>query len=353
MASTLIHQPALDYLTATSFDEKFFKLVKQDTVPGLIKQFNLNRLPVDGHVLQYRGNHYEDQSKKLVLFVGQGMQRKEQHFLFRASGVLADTAYRKLLSSNIDFNIARADAQITCPYTCTETPISSQLWKLFHDGQLKEEAYKGLARRKVVVVLDGEHANTLYIGSRKSDKFIRVYQKTIGEDTDQVSGQTKLSEAKQTTHFVRLEVEIKARSAKTFHQYALQTGPDFAIYRILRWAERGMYETPLVEAHRAIIRQFPEQEKWQEGKIATLPSETAAWWLRACVGTAEYMLDCLEIREDFMRAMQRIIRLIEQRGLLEDLVKRIPTLKVVNPTKKRGRPRKEKDQRPSPFENWY
>lgn len=299
MNKIIINQPALDYVTVSSFDTEFLVKINQQIIPWIIDKFSLRHKTVPGQVLQYKGVHYADQLRKHVMFVGQAEQKGEPHFLFRVSGFMADAAYRKLLSEEISCNLTRVDAQITCP--CNQ-PIEPKLWTEFNLRQHQEESHRGYGR-KVAIVSDNEKGHTLYIGSRQSSKFIRVYQKTDKE---------------QQTHYVRLEVELKARGAKTFHENARRLGLDLAIYKILRWAQRGLVDTPLLELHKNIINQFPEMDTWKEGELVVLPSQTLIWWLKACEATSGPLLDCLETRDEFLKALHRLMMQADDRGVLHN-----------------------------------
>ena len=304
MSKMFINQPALDFVTASSFDHEFFNTTKQEVIPAIIQKFDLNRKTLLGHVLQYNGEHYTDLMRKHVMFLGLGEQKGKPHFLFRVSGFIADEAYRQLLSKQIDFKLTRVDAQITCP--CKQL-IDPELWAQFNARQRKEENHRGYGR-KVTFVTDNVKGHTLYIGSRMSGKFIRVYQKTLENHEP----------SQQETHYVRLEVELKNRSAKAFHENAYKLGLDLALYKILRWAERGLVDTPLLEEHKTMIKQFPEIDAWKEGEVAVLPNQTLSWWLRACEATSGALIDCMETREEFLQAIHRLMVLANDRGVLHN-----------------------------------
>jgi hypothetical protein len=129
-------------------------------------------------------------------FIGKAKQNYEDHWMFQASGEAADVAFDPICDNWVayDWSVTRIDLQITIPL-----PAYYQSRQLYDDI----EAWSGDGRpRRPSLVQSGDGNDTVYIGSRTSNRFIRIYVKPLDE------GKKAL----------RMEVEYKRELAhRVFH----------------------------------------------------------------------------------------------------------------------------------------
>jgi len=126
-----------------------------------------------GKWLQYTGHRAPH------FFMGTGEQNGRRHHVVSASGGLAERMRKSLMRLD-GFYATRLDIQIT-----VEEPGWVDLAKL----------HKSLGRKRTTLI-SSEENDTLYFGSRESDKFARLYEKPLGEKM-----------------FLRLEFELKGKMA--------------------------------------------------------------------------------------------------------------------------------------------
>jgi hypothetical protein len=126
-----------------------------------------------GKWLQYSGH------RATQFFMGSGEQDKRRHHVVSASGSLAERMRKSLMLFD-GFYATRIDLQMTI-----EKPDWVNLGKL----------HKSLGKKRTTLI-SSEENDTLYFGSRKSDKFARLYEKPLGEKM-----------------FLRMEFELKGRMA--------------------------------------------------------------------------------------------------------------------------------------------
>lgn len=125
--------------------------------------------------LQYHG------WKRETFFLGTGFQKKHRHSIINISGYQADRNYTNLATLE-SYYATRVDLQITIPQP---------------DNVSLPEVYEWLQIDGVKAsIIQSELNDTLYVGARTSDVFIRLYQKPL----DQM--------------YLRLEFEFKGRVAR-------------------------------------------------------------------------------------------------------------------------------------------
>ena len=139
---------------------------------------------IRGKWLQYMG------WRKEGIFIGRGMQGNKAHTILNISGSLAQDWYTSFLPLH-GWYCTRIDLQRTI-----ETPLSSdERLALVRDDCLTPNT----------TLIESEENDTLYLGSRTSDKFTRLYEKILDKK------------------YLRLEFELKGfRSRATWD--ALATG---------------------------------------------------------------------------------------------------------------------------------
>lgn len=148
----LINRPAIDYIRITTSDWGEYERLATG-VHGLV-----DGDVVAGRFLQYQG------SKRGASFHGQAIQNDRAHYLGQVSGAPADGCDGLLHLGRV----TRIDLQVTInkPDGFTGRRLCDCLRAAVWDG-----------RRRKVTLIDGAGDDTVYIGSRLSDVYIRVYVK--------------------------------------------------------------------------------------------------------------------------------------------------------------------------------
>lgn len=167
--------PMLDYVTLTSWNHPHMGLL-ESTIKGIEGDGSSQKS------MQYVGRSFHDGK----VFVGHGEIDGKYHGMVRVSGALSDN-YRWLARASDPLSgLSRIDVQMTVP--CEDIDMIQVAGIM-----------KPLARCKVGVIVSGERDGTLYLGSRKSDKLIRIYIKFLA------GGDLAL----------RFEIEYKGKRAKS------------------------------------------------------------------------------------------------------------------------------------------
>ncbi len=158
---------SLDYLRLASFDFFYSAVVAKFMTdwPGKMKP---------GQWLQYKGWRTES------LFVGVGEQDGKRHLIISCSGPAANDLaifvkdWKGLYCTRLDVQRTR------------EKPIHSNLRRI-----------RKATRTKNTTLIQGKENDTLYVGSRTSDCFTRLYEKPLDD------------------MYLRLEFELKGKRARS------------------------------------------------------------------------------------------------------------------------------------------
>lgn len=152
-----LNVPQVDWLTFTSWDEGVYIGWKQwqRLQKGEIRA---------GRIPRYEGAWLGS------IFVGEGIQCESKHALVRVSGEDSHRAFSELVECG-EFKCTRLDVQIT-----TELPAGYSARQLVDDLRAGQS---GEYRRSVRMIENDDGTDTVYIGSRDSDRFARLYVKVI------------------------------------------------------------------------------------------------------------------------------------------------------------------------------
>jgi hypothetical protein len=143
---------ALDYLRLATWDTSEHVFLMSDVLKDGNGQWEHSKW------LQYHG------WKREQFFLGTGYQKKRRHSVVNISGYMADRNYIGLKSYD-SYYATRIDVQVTIP-----KPAGVDL----------NAIYNLLQTRKVKSsCIQSESNDTLYIGARTSDVFIRLYEKPL------------------------------------------------------------------------------------------------------------------------------------------------------------------------------
>lgn len=157
----------LDYLRLATWNTAHYAYMSSQ----IMKVWSWDYRP--GKWLQYTGHRAPQ------FFMGSGEQDKRRHHVISASGSLAERMRKSFMKLD-GFYATRIDIQMTI-----EKPAWVGLAKL----------HKSLGKKKTTLI-SSEDNDSLYFGSRESDKFARLYEKPLGEKM-----------------FLRMEFELKGKVA--------------------------------------------------------------------------------------------------------------------------------------------
>ena len=212
-----LNSVSLDYVTITTFD---------GTASAAAGDFVETLRAVKGgkRRMQYVGmtGHHETGTA----YCGTAMQRGKLHTMLQVSGLLAESAFLKLLRyvANGSARITRIDVQVTIPY-------GREDWS---QAAVFETVRKAAPNRSVSFAESqsgpqGSKLGTVYFGSRTSDRVVRLYEKMgMGDDV-----------------YLRFEVEYKgARARAVGHDLAKGLGStkNLLAYEILRFPHDGVQQ---------------------------------------------------------------------------------------------------------------
>jgi len=151
----IIDAPAVDWLTFTTYENDHFQ-------GWQLWQKKLSGEKKAGKIRMYDGEWVGSS------FIGQGRQGSRAHGLIRVSGSESNQAFFDLLDIGFD-KCTRLDIQFTTPL-----PLEYSARKFADDlrsGQVGEY------QRSVELYENGDGLDTVYVGSKKSDRFARFYVK--------------------------------------------------------------------------------------------------------------------------------------------------------------------------------
>lgn len=179
----IVNQAAIDWMTITSYEKEFGRAVKSfvDNEVEVITKQQSKLLGYSGtRVVAYRGS----------IFLGQSLAG---HWMLTASGEIADAIFRHHCLIHMHVKCTRMDIQVTVP--------EPEMWsQRALAGAVADSGRFGTYSH--IVSQDGQ---TVYLGSRKSDVFVRIYEKNDAEiDAGRV--------------WLRYEVEYKADRSNSLYE---------------------------------------------------------------------------------------------------------------------------------------
>lgn len=208
-----IQRAYIDYLRLATWDDSQALLITGELRRSIPKW----RI---GFWLQYKG-WFGDNS-----FYGVGEQNHKRHYVFRTAGS----------SSSVLFNLADKHDAVYC--TRLDVQVTIKLPSQYNPFTVFE-TQKEITPGKVTII-DSPTGSTIYLGSRTSDKFLRLYEKQYDD------GQ-----------YLRLEFEFKGKLARAVYETMRSTkaGPT-AVFQnylpkfgladyVMKWFDTGTDAEPL------------------------------------------------------------------------------------------------------------
>lgn len=162
MTQFLTGTPACDYLRLTTFNRS-----SMESLVTLLTSCDVQ--PSDLTLRGYAG--YMQTFPDGSVFWGQGEQKGMHHWIVQVSGAKSNKAMSQVIESGIeDYSCTRLDLQITLP-------VPDWFKSRSFLDTLRTGTWVGRARKCTSV--DNYGNDTVYIGSKTSDRFIRVYVKEV------------------------------------------------------------------------------------------------------------------------------------------------------------------------------
>ena len=242
----ITHRPAIDWLTLTTFYQR--SILEADALVHSMVGDSETR---PARVMQYEGRSGDG------FFFGEAEQRGKPHYMLRLSGDLADRFMFHPLKPGME--CSRIDLQITLPWDDYAYPV-------FRDSQQAISIYemkKGQRARKVNTILNVDGFCTMYIGSRESERFYRVYIKEHGDDL-----------------FLRFEVEFKSKSGLAGRLYReLVKDKQKVVSRIMGELSTLPHDDPLVNPFLVHMGNI-DGDVMEQGRERNDPNTTLLWLSR-------------------------------------------------------------------------
>lgn len=185
MANIAINKAQIDWLTVTSFEMD----LGWPLLESIYDELESSKQTLDAKRMQYLGkaSHFENGD----LFIGQAEQNGRFHLMLQCSGDVSEIVYEKLRYGLSEgwLRCRRIDLQITILQ-----PEDWSQWRFFNRVK-RSGRIPGWHESHAQ---DGTELATVYVGSRKSNKLLRVYQKWA-----------------ESLLLLRYEVEYKGRKAES------------------------------------------------------------------------------------------------------------------------------------------
>jgi hypothetical protein len=184
---TLLDTLCLDYVTLTSYDTQILEGLARYMVSRVPEH-----MPVAKNRMQYAGLTCDG------IFFGIGKQHNGMHAILQVPGFRSVVAAAMARVDTSVVRCSRFDLQMTVDHALI--PSTELLFEYLNEADAKDWHQTG-PKPKLQHIRNGDGYNTLYIGTRSSDIFRRIYVKPIG-DKD----------------YVRFEVEYKGNLARALFE---------------------------------------------------------------------------------------------------------------------------------------
>lgn len=179
----LTDTPLIDWITLTTFDQMTF-------VRWEVKQLAIETPGIDYKIRGYQG------LSKGSCFLGVGEQNKKSHAMLRVSGSESHMAFWNYYNP----------ASVKC--TRIDLQITIDLPDNYSARQLTDDLREAVKNKNIAIVENTNNLDTIYIGSRTSDRFCRIYVKEIDKN-----------------FYLRYEVEFKGAWAETVSKAIFENMP--------------------------------------------------------------------------------------------------------------------------------
>lgn len=237
-----IEFPAVDYLRLSSFDGKtiaaFHKVVLRRNEPN-----------TDASWKQYKG------IRAGQLFAGVAKQNEKIHGILDVSGPDAHAIVFAENPAGLDVKSTRIDLQVTIPLLPEYRYRAREFKDMLETADWSTAQGARLHKRKATLIEGPSEfgLDTVYIGSRTTDRFSRVYVK---EDSE-------------SNQYLRFEVEFKSKRANLAYQECLTDGRNLAAILRGEWERIPPVEVEAWQKIGELLASF------QDGKQISIPRTAA------------------------------------------------------------------------------
>jgi hypothetical protein len=246
--------PAIDYLSVTTFEEEIFSSMVLDSV----ERDNIeetSRMQYQGQTQAKSNGHF---------FWGVADQGGRQHYLIQASGAYSDKfGFYYFTVKPSDSRVTRIDLQLTLPQPDWYASRHLIDW-------LRSAEWKG--RQRKITAVDGGGNDTVYIGSRSSDRYIRIYTKD--------------------SKWLRFEIEYKGDRARAVAQLIRDYDYRATISGILHRELNHLPQHPIIQGFKTHLQHDPLDIVVQKPE-----SNTYRWFIKTVLPALRKLLNDHDLGE--------------------------------------------------------
>lgn len=277
MPEFITERAALDFLTVTTYYQDIFNSIFM----AITTQEERTEAD-DFHIPRYAGRQFIFDDG--TLFFGEGEQQGARHFLISATGGTADKF--GLYLSGIDdthLTITRIDVQVT---------IDKPQWFRARDAVDSFEALEWPGRRSKPELYESGGNDTCYLGSKHSDRRIRIYVKE--------------------TDFLRFELQLRKEYAMSaWARYKRQ--PHLSPAGILVGQLMRLPKFPLTDLYKEHLKKANSIEV-QKAKPVKTASKSWRWFRRQISPALVRMLNDHDIGGRVRAHLEEILRETKPNG---------------------------------------
>lgn len=247
MDTAIINHAMCDFITFTTFDDTLAydmeRIFWSESVVGEYLK--------DAQLMQYSGWRFDHG------FMGEGVQQERKHHLATVSGRQAHEFARAIARRDAcaEYRCTRFDAQVTIGIPEGYNARSFADWLRANDTR----------NRKILLYENGDGLDTVYIGSKTSDSFTRIYVKVIAG-----------------VRHLRYETQRRGEYARQAWSTVCETGNvSEACRRTLVNAFMGVTESPIIRHAQSYVG----DEGNMTGEIVHGHGKTEDWLSSVVTGT--------------------------------------------------------------------
>lgn len=244
MTHFIANVTSIDYLSISTFNQSDFDKITSDFL-------STDTQPEDSQRMQYLGQVQSRDDGSM--FWGTAEQRGQRHYLIQVSGAMADRVASAILmlgDTLADPSITRLDLQLT---------IAKPDWYKSRSylDTLRGDVWSG--RQRKVTLIDNYGDDTVYIGSRQSDRFARLYVKE--------------------SNWLRIEFEYKAERAQSVWDLLSRHGKEKASQGVLFGELADLPKHPINSLFKGHLRGAERLTP----KLIKPESARYKWFVKQCV----------------------------------------------------------------------
>lgn len=243
----IINTPAIDYWRATTGSLSQMDDLSRELIGG-------GDVGEKWHFLQYHGNRFGS------VGMGSAVQNGEPSYIIDISGETSDDLFERLVYS--DMKMTRLDLQITVPKPKDWDTVE------FHFTMEMDDWPNGIKRDVQTRLNKGN--DTVYIGDRTSERFIRVYVKE--------------------SDYIRFEVEFKGTQAVTAWKM-VKNGKRYAMAGVLLHEIASLPYAPVFRPMKGCLLRHSDVEIKVPTQRKTSTNTTKLRWLASLLPTIERMMN--------------------------------------------------------------